>query len=136
MKACLSTWPLLFQLPAFSPDNSKEGAMSRVNVTIEVDLPDGVELLEYERHGDGHAFHVAWTLPDQCRCDRCGHEEPICLDAKNTFYTVRDLDLWGQPSFWIYQPPRHHCPHGGRRQHLLPPFNADFRGAKFRDPLG
>src|SRR6266849_6082045 len=74
--------------------------MSRVNVTIEVDLPDGVELLEYERHGDGHAFHVAWTLPDQCRCDRCGHEEPICLDAKNTFYTVRDLDLWGQPSFW------------------------------------
>lgn len=96
--------------------------MSRVNVTIEVDLPDGVDLLEYERHGDGHAFHVAWPLPDQCRCDRCGHEEPICLDTKNTFYTVRDLDLWGQPSFWVYQPPRHHCPHCGRRQHLLPPF--------------
>ena len=36
--------------------------MPRVSVTIELDLPDGVEIREYERHGDGHAFHVAWTL--------------------------------------------------------------------------
>jgi transposase len=96
--------------------------MPRVSVTIEVDLPEGVELLEYERHGDGHAFHVAWTLPDHCRCDRCGHEETLCLEPKETFYTVRDLDVWGQPGFWVYQPPRHHCGHCGRRQHLLPPF--------------
>jgi transposase len=96
--------------------------MPRASVTIEVDLPEGVALLEYERHGDGHAFHVGWPLPDLCRCDRCGHEGPICLESKETFYTVRDLDLWGQPCFWVYQPPRHHCPHCGRRQHLLPPF--------------
>jgi transposase len=96
--------------------------MPRATVTIEVDLPDGVELLEYERHGEGHAFHVAWTLPEHCRCERCGHEAPTCLEAKATFYTVRDLDLWGQPTFWVYQPPRHHCPRCGRRQHLLPPF--------------
>ena len=96
--------------------------MATVSITIELDLPEGVDVLEYERHGDGHAFHVAWPLPDRCRCDRCGHEEELRLEHKATFYTVRDLDLWEQPSFWVYQPPIHHCPHCGRRQHLLPPF--------------
>jgi len=96
--------------------------MATTSITIDLDLPDGVEVREYERHGDGHAFHVAWPLPDRCRCDRCGHEEGTCLGHKATFYTVRDLDIWGQPSFWVYQPPVHHCPHCGRRQHLLPPF--------------
>jgi transposase len=96
--------------------------MATTSITIDLDLPDGVEVREYERHGDGHAFHVAWPLPDRCRCDGCGHEEDTCLEHKATFYTVRDLDIWGQPSFWVYQPPIHHCPHCGRRQHLLPPF--------------
>jgi len=96
--------------------------MATTRITIDLDLPDGVEVREYERHGDGHAFHVAWPLPPRCRCDGCGHEEGLHLESKATFYTVRDLDIWGQPSFWVYQPPVHHCPHCGRRQHLLPPF--------------
>lgn len=96
--------------------------MATASITIELDLPDGVEVREYERHGDGHAFHVAWPLPDRCRCDRCGHEQGTRLEHKATFYTVRDLDIWGQPSFWVYQPPVHHCPRCGRRQHLPPPF--------------
>lgn len=96
--------------------------MARTSVTIELDLPDGVILREYERHGDGHAFHVDWPLPERCRCERCGQEGPAQVEYKPTFYTVRDLDLWGQPCFWVYQPPRHHCPQCGRRQHLLPPF--------------
>lgn len=96
--------------------------MARASITVEVDVPDGVTIQEYERHGEGHAFHVTWTLPEHCRCDRCGREEPARIEAKSTFYTVRDLDLWGQPSFWVYQPPIHHCSGCGRRQHLLPPF--------------
>ena len=96
--------------------------MATASITIDLDLPDGVEVREYERHGDGHAFHVAWPLPDRCRCDGCGHEADTRLEYKATFYTVRDLDIWGQPSFWVYQPPVHHCPRCGRRQHLLPPF--------------
>ena len=96
--------------------------MARTSVTIEVDLPDGVVLREYERHGDGHAFHVDWPLPERCRCEGCGREEPTHVEYKPTFYTVRDLDLWGQPCFWVYQPPLHHCPRCGRRQHLVPPF--------------
>ena len=96
--------------------------MATASITVDLDLPDGVEVCEYERHGDGHAFHGAWPLPERCRCDRCGHEEDTCLEHKATFSTVRDLDSWGQPSFWVYQPPVHPCPPCGRRPPLLPPF--------------
>jgi transposase len=96
--------------------------MARASITVEVDLPDGVEIQEYERHGEGHAFHVSWPLPESCRCDGCGREEPARIEPKSTFSTVRDLDLWGQPSFWVYQPPIHRCSGCGRRQQQLPPF--------------
>jgi transposase len=35
---------------------------------------------------------------------------------------VRDLDVWGQPSFWVYQAAFHRCPGCSHRQHLIPPF--------------
>ena len=35
---------------------------------------------------------------------------------------VRDLDVLGQPSFWIDQAVWHRCPHGQHRQDLWPPF--------------
>ena len=37
-------------------------------VTIDVDLPPGVTLTAYARHGDGHGFEVSWPLPERCRC--------------------------------------------------------------------
>jgi hypothetical protein len=46
-----------------------------VRVNVELDLPPGVELLGYERSGDGHGFEVKFSLPDSCRCDKCGHED-------------------------------------------------------------
>src|SRR6516225_740396 len=92
------------------------------SITIEVDLPPDLNLVGYERHGDGHGFEVSWPLPARCRCDHCRREEPACLEYKNGVQVVRDLDLWGQPSFWIYQPAYHRCPYCGHRQHLLPPF--------------
>ena len=48
--------------------------MATASITIELDVPDGVEIREYQRHGDGHAFHVAWPLPD--REDSAGGREP------------------------------------------------------------
>ena len=54
--------------------------MATASISIDLDLPDGVEVREYERHGDGHAFHVAWLLPDRCRCDGCGHEADTRLE--------------------------------------------------------
>ena len=93
-----------------------------VRVNVELDLPPGVELLGYERSGDGHGFEVKFPLPDSCRCEKCGHEEPSAYEYKNTVYVVRDLDLWGQPSFLVFQPCFHRCSRCGHRQEHLAPF--------------
>jgi transposase len=92
------------------------------SVTIEVDLPPGVEITGYDRHQDGHGFEVRWPSPERCRCQRCGHEDRAYIEFKTTPQAVRDLDVWGQPSFWIYQPAHHRCPHCHHRQYLIPPF--------------
>jgi transposase len=91
-------------------------------VTIEVDLPPEVTITAYQRHGPGHGFEVSWPLPSRVRCDHCRREEDARLEYKNGVQVVRDLDLWGQPSFWVYQPAYHRCPYCHHRQHLIPPF--------------
>jgi transposase len=92
------------------------------SVTIDLDLPPGVTVTAYHRHGDGHGFEVAWPWPDRCRCDCCGRNEDARIEVKETVQVVRDLDIWGQPSFWAYQPAFHRCPFCRHRQHLVPPF--------------
>ena len=92
------------------------------SVTIEVDLPPGVEITAYERHQEGHGFEVRWPLPELCRCERCGHEERAHIEFKTTPQAMRDLDVWGQPSFWIDQAPFHRCARCDYRQHIIPPF--------------
>jgi transposase len=91
-------------------------------ITIDVDLPPGVTITAYQRHADGHGFEVSWPLPDRCRCDRCGREDKAYVEFRERVQVVRDLDLWGQPSFWIYQPPFRRCPWCHHRQFLIPPF--------------
>ena len=91
-------------------------------VTIDVDLPPGVTLTAYARHGDGHGFEVSWPWPTRCRCDSCRKEGDAHLEVKDTVQVVRDLDIWGQPSFWVYQTVFHRCPWCHHRQHLIPPF--------------
>lgn len=93
-----------------------------VRVNVELDLPPGVELMGYERSGEGHGFEVKFPLPDSCRCEKCCHEELSTYDYKNTVYVVRDLDLWGQPSWLIFQPCFHRCSRCGHRQEHLAPF--------------
>ena len=91
-------------------------------ITIDVDLLPGVTITAYERHGDGHGFEVSWPWPTRCRCDHCGREEEARIEVKEAVQIVRDLDIWGQPSFWIYQPAFHRCSFCNHRQHLIPPF--------------
>ena len=91
-------------------------------VTIDVDLPDGVTITGYHRHGDGHGFEVAWPLPARHRCARCRRDEPARVEDKGTVQVVRDLDVWGQPSFWVYSAAFHRCSFCHHRQHLIPPF--------------
>ena len=71
------------------------------SITIDIDLPEGVEITGYERHGDGHGFEVTWPWPEHCRCQRCGHEGQAHLEQNGKQRVVRHLEVWNQPSFWI-----------------------------------
>jgi transposase len=102
--------------------DARSSGMTMASVTIDVDLPPGVTLTAYARHGDGHGFEVAWPWPTRCGCDGCHKEDDAHLEVKDTVQVVRDLDLWGQPSFWIYATVFHRCPWCHHRQHLIPPF--------------
>jgi transposase len=102
------------------------------SVTIEVDLPPGVEITGYDRHQDGHGFEVRWPLPEHCRCQRCGREDRAHIEFKMTPQAVRDLDVWGPPSFWIYRAPFHRCARCDYRQHIIPPFKRTDTAYTFR----
>jgi transposase len=91
-------------------------------ITIDIDLPPGVTVTGYQRQGDGHGLEVSWPLPQRCRCDRCGREDRASLEFRDRVQVVRDLDICGQPSFWVYQPAFHRCPWCNHRQWLIPPF--------------
>jgi transposase len=96
--------------------------MAAIPIEITVDVPDGVSIGEYERIAAGHAFHVSWPLPERCRCETCKQERPLHVIDKAKFLVIRDLDIWGQPSFFVYQDRLHRCPQCGHRQALIPPF--------------
>jgi transposase len=91
-------------------------------IAIDMDVPVGVKVDEYERIDNGHAFHVSWPLPERPCCETCKREAVLQLQEKNKFLSIRHLDLWGKPSFFVYQEIYHCCPHCGHRQSLLPPF--------------
>lgn len=92
--------------------------------TVEIDLevPEGVQVCGYERIGEGHALEVVWPIGDTFTCERCRRSEPSRVEYRDKIQVIRDLDLWGEPSFFVYQPPFHRCGSCNHRQWLLPPF--------------
>jgi transposase len=96
--------------------------MNSVSVEVEIDVPEGVTVRGYERHQGAHAFEVDFDLPANCRCPKCGHEAETNVRYKQQTLVARDLDLLGQPSFWVYQPPMHQCPRCRQRTQIPPPF--------------
>jgi transposase len=96
--------------------------MGSMAVEIEVDVPDGVTVRGYERHQGAHVFEVSFDLPQRCTCPKCGHEAAAELHDKHEVLAIRDLDLFGQPSFWTYQPVLHKCPKCRQRTQVLTPF--------------
>jgi transposase len=92
------------------------------SVTLELDLPDGVSVLRYRRPGGAHGLEIAWPLPTRSTCDRCRLDEPVHLERTANPQVLRDLDILGQPSCWIYTAAFHRCSRCHRRQHLIPPF--------------
>jgi len=91
-------------------------------ITLELDLPDGIEVSGYERHEDGHGIEVKWPLPERCRCQSCGREGAAHIEHRSIPQVIRDLPLWEQPGFFVYQSPFHRCAFCGHRQDLIPPF--------------
>jgi transposase len=91
-------------------------------VEIDLDVPDGVRVCGYERIDGGHAFEVDWTLPAEITCEKCGRLQRVHVRWADKIQVVRDLDVWGQPGFFVYQPPFHRCDWCVHRQWLLPPF--------------
>jgi transposase len=67
-------------------------------------------------------FEVDFELPERCTCSKCGREAEARIRYKNEVLAIRDLDLFGQPSFWVYQPPLHQCPHCRQRTQVVTPF--------------
>ena len=106
--------------------------MSRVEIPVAMELPEGVEFREYQRVEDGHGLLVTYVAADRFSCGRCGHEGEAPARPRNTFYTCRDLDLWGEPCFLVYQPLQQQCPRCGRRQQVTPPFKRPDVGHSFR----
>lgn len=92
------------------------------SITIDIDLPEGVAITGYERCGEGHGFEVTWPWPERCRCQCCGHEEQAHLEQNGKQRVVRHLDVWNQPSFWIYEAVFHRCSRCHHRQDLIAPF--------------
>jgi transposase len=92
------------------------------NVTIDIDLPEGVTVTSYERLGEAHGFEVDWPWPEWWCCQRCGHEEKARWELTGKARVLRDLDVCGQPSFWTYPAAFHRCERCHHRQDLIPPF--------------
>jgi transposase len=92
------------------------------NVTIDIDLPEGVTVTSYQRLGEAHGFEVDWSWPQRWCCQRCHHEEQARWELTGKARVLRDLDVWGQPSFWTYPAAFHRCERCHHRQDLIPPF--------------
>lgn len=101
-------------------------------VTIDIDLPEGVSITSYHRLGEAHGFEVDWQWPESWRCARCGHEGEARWETTGKSRVLRDLDVWGQPSFWSYPAAFHRCERCPRRQDLIPPFKRKEASYTFR----
>ena len=96
--------------------------MNSMPVEVQVDVPEGVTIRGYERHRGAHVFEVDFELPERYSCAKCGCEAEAQIRYKNEVLAIRDLDLFGQPSFWVYQPPLHQCPRCRQRTQVATPF--------------
>src|ERR1700693_3253578 len=92
------------------------------NVTIDIDLPEGVTVTSYHRLGEAHGFEVDWPWPQRWCCQRCRHEQQARWELTGKVRVLRDLDVCGQPSFWTYPAAFHRCERCHHRQDLIPPF--------------
>jgi len=92
------------------------------HVEIDVELPDGVSICGYERHPGALVFEIGFDVPIRCTCPQCGREAEANVQLSSDLLAIRDLDLLGLASFWVYPSPLHWCPHCRQRTQLVTPF--------------
>jgi len=105
------------------------------NLTIDIDLPEGVSITGYHRLPDAHGVEVSWPWPDTCCCPKCKTIELAHLETNldvGKMRVVRDLDIFGQPAFFCYQAVFHRCTRCHHRYDLLPPFKRKDTSYTFR----
>jgi transposase len=105
------------------------------NLTIEIDLPDGVTITGYHHIAGAHGIEVTWTWPEVCCCPHCQTVEPARLEMNldiGKTRVIRDLDIHGQPSYFCYQAVYHRCTNCHHRHDLLPPFKRKDTGYTYR----
>ncbi len=105
------------------------------NLTIDIDLPEGVTITGYHRLPDAHGVEISWPWPETCCCPRCKTVEPARLETNlevGKMRVVRDLDIFGQPAFFCYQAVFQRCPHCHHRHDLLAPFKRKDTGYTYR----
>jgi transposase len=95
------------------------------NLTIDIDLPEDVTITGYHRLPEAHGIEVAWPMPESFCCPRCQTVQPVRLEAHlhiGKMRVVRDLDVFGEPSFFCYQAAFQRCSKCRHRQDFLAPF--------------
>src|SRR5918999_1119321 len=90
--------------------NASARGPAMTTLSIDSDRPPGVTVTGDERLGEAHGLEVAGPWPARCRCDHGRRQDDARLEFKENVQVVRDLDLWGQPSFFVYQPACNRCP--------------------------
>jgi transposase len=95
------------------------------NLTIDIDLPEGVTITGYHRLPEAHGIEVSWPMPESFCCPRCHMVQPVRLEANldiGKMRVVRDLDVFGEPSFFCYQAVFQRCCKCRHRHDFLAPF--------------
>jgi transposase len=103
-----------------------------VTVSMDLDFPEGITVTSYQRIDDAHGFEVDWPFAEQHLCQRCGLADRLRFEVSEKRRVVRDLDVQGQVSFWIYQAVFHRCDRCHHRQDLIPPFKRKDTSYTFR----
>ena len=78
------------------------------------------------------ASRSAGPCPNAAAVNAAGTRIAPTSSSRPSPQAIRDLDVWGQPSFWIYQAPFHRCARCDHRQHLIPPFKRKDTAYTFR----
>lgn len=91
-------------------------------ITVDIDVPNGVNITHHRRVGSLNFFEVTWEWPDVYQCEKCGHQADDAYEILDIPRFARDVDMFGMPCYWVYKVVIFRCKRCHSRQHVIPPF--------------